>query len=899
MNLSSLVRSFFKTLKRLKSLNAEIGDEMQFHLDCYRRDLVKSGLSEAEADARARREFGSQQFHREDCRQALGLRLVGEVAADMRYGVRTLRRDRVLTATALVSLALGIGANTAMFSVAKTVIFDSLRVENPEELRLLAWEFPGRDQPVPFLWGNSTTTANGNYRSSSFSYAAYGRLSEKHNLFRGLAAMNDIHELPVSVGSGSSEMAGTQLVSGNYFDVLGVGVARGRPLRESDMAHSASAVAVISDAFWSKHFGRSPAALGSVVRVSSVPVTIVGITSPQFRGAQMDANPAVTMPLRLQPMVDPAFDSSHLENEGCWWLRLLCRKRPEVSDRRLQAELNVVLQRTAVETLHGRKPEESGRIRLSVQPGSRGEDELRRRLAQPTLILWTLSGLVLLLACANIANLLLARGTARQREMAVRLALGAGRARIFRQLLVEGSLLATVGASAGLLFAYLLHRGMPALIAGLLPTTFDWQVCAFAVALAALTSILFGLAPAWQSSAVRPDTQENSRATQGGSKAILLRRALVLAQVALASSLLLAGGLFARTLAALSSVNLGVDSEHLLLVATNFSEKQYPDERRVLAQQRLIERIKQQPGVRDASVARDAVGSGDQFSSDFQRRADTKKWQVGSNTIDPGFFETAGIAMLRGRAILPSDTKSSRPVAVINERLARLAFGDENPIGQHFNGDTEIVGISANSRLGNLREENPPAVYYPFSQLKFWGGETIYVRTFLKPESAMLAVRAAMKAFDRNLPVISMRTQDEQVAASLTQERLITWLAGTFALLSLILGTIGVYGVTQFSVARKTAEIGIRMALGAQKRSIVAIVLREGLLLVGGGLVLGIAGALLSAHAIAALLYGVKATDTLTIAGVSVVLFASALIALLQPALRAASISPVTALRHQ
>ncbi len=711
--------------------------------------------------------------------------------------------------------------------------------------------------------------------------------------------MNDVHELPMSVGSGSSEMAGTQLVSGNYFDVLGVGVALGRPLRQSDMAHSASAVGVISDAFWSKNFGRSPVAIGSIVRVSSVPVTIVGITGPQFRGAQMDASPSVTMPLTLQPAVDPAFDSSHLENEGCWWLRLLCRKRPDVSDGRLQADLNAVLKRTAAETLHGRKLEELRRIQLWVQPGSRGEDELRRKLAQPTLILWALSGLVLLLACANIANLLLARGTARQREMAVRLALGAGRARIFRQMLVEGSLLATLGASAGLLTAYLLHRWMPALIAGLLPTTFDWQVAVFAGALAVATSILFGLAPAWQSSAVRPDTQQNSRVTPGASKAILLRTALVLVQVALASSLLLAGGLFTRTLAGLSSVKLGVDSEHLLLVATNFSEKRYPDEQRALAQRRLIERIKQQPGIRDASIARDAVASGDRFSSDFQRRVDAKKWKVGSNTIDPGFFETAGIAMLRGRAILPSDTKSTRPVAVINERLARLAFGDEDPIGQHFNGDTEIVGISGNSRLGDLREENPPAVYYPFSQLKFWGGETIYVRTFMKPESAMLAVRAAMKAFDRDLPITSMRTQDQQVAVSLTQERLFAMLAGVFALISLVLGTIGVYGVTQFSVVRRTAEIGIRMALGAQKRSIIAIILREGLMLVGAGLVLGIGSALVGAHAIAALLYGVKANDFLTIAGVSMVLFASALIALLQPALRAASISPVTALRHQ
>ena len=298
-------------------------------------------------------------------------------------------------------------------------------------------------------------------------------------------------------------------------------------------------------------------------------------------------------------------------------------------------------------------------------------------------------------------------------------------------------------------------------------------------------------------------------------------------------------------------------------------------------------------------MARDAVASGDQFSSDFQRRADKKKWQVGSNIIDPGFFETSGIAMLRGRAFTAGDTKSSRPVAVINERLARLAFPGEDSIGQRINGNTEIIGICANSRLSDLREENPPAVYYPFSQMKFWGDETIYIRTYLKPESAALAVRAAMADFDRDLPVMRMRSQGEQVTAALRQERLIAALAGVFALVSLVLGCIGVYGVTQFSVARKTAEIGIRMALGAQRRSIVAIVLREGFLLVGGGLALGIGGAVAGSHAIAALLYGVKATDSLTIAGVSAILLASALIALVQPALRAANISPVVALRHE
>lgn len=892
------LRSWWKTLSGARRLNTEMDDEMQFHLDCYRRDLIARGLSETEATAQAQREFGSAQFHKEDCREALGLRLLGELWADLRYGLRMMRHDRALTVAAVASLALGIGANTAMFSVAKTVIFDSLRVKHPEELRLLGWDFPGREQPVPFLWGNAPGSTNGNFTAASFSYIGYKRIAEKRDVIDGLAALNLAHRLPVSVGSASAEMAFTQLVSGNYFDVLGVSAARGRTLRSSDEIVGAPAVTVISDQFWSKRFGRSPSALGSILRVSGKPVTIVGIAAENFRGTHMDETPSLFMPLTLQPQVDASFDGSQLDNMGTWWLQLLVRTKPSVSDARLRAELNPILKIIARETLPQLKPDKAQRFDLLILPGSRGEDLLQRRLARPTYILWALSALVLLLACTNVANLLLARGVTRQRELAIRLALGASRGRLIRQMLAEGGLLAGTAAAIGLAAAYLLHSLMPAFLSGQLPTTFDWQVCTFTLTIALATTLFFGLAPAAQNPAGVSNLASTSRMTASRRK-LNLRRALVAAQVAFAALLLVAGGLFSRTLFGLLEANLGVDTEHLLLVNTNFSENRFPGEKRVEAQRRLGEQLSHLPGVRAAAVGRDAIGSGNDFTHQLQRRPEGRKWSVRENTVDLGFFEAAGIPLLRGRAFTKQDTATSPRVVVINERLARLVFPGEDPIGQKFSGGTEVIGICADSRLGDLRDDAPVALYDPFTQVKFWGDEVFYVRTTGSPENATAAVRKVFRDFDRDLPIMSIRSQRQVVADSLTQERLFAVLAGAFAVLSLLLGCVGVYGVTQFSVVRRTAEIGIRMALGAQRHTVVAAVLREGLVLVAVGLALGIGATMAASRFIAAMLYGVQPTDALTMGAAGATLLIAALLALWQPAWRAANISPLDALRHE
>lgn len=531
---------------------------------------------------------------------------------------------------------------------------------------------------------------------------------------------------------------------------------------------------------------------------------------------------------------------------------------------------------------------------MVIKPGRRGEDLMGKQLSRPTAILSALTALVLLLACSNIANLLLSQATARDREMTMRISLGAGRGRLVRQLLTEGMLLATFAGVLGLGATYLLYRFMPVFLQGLLPMTFDWQVAAFTLSLVLGTTLMFGRLPAWQASA----GQGSSRATQGRARS-KTRAVLVGVQVALASVMLIAGGLLWRTLSNLSSVRLGVDTEHLLLVATELSENRYPEAKRAEAQRQLAERIERLPGVRAVGFARDAVASGSSFLAEFYLDGGKRRLEVGGNIVDDGFFRASGIPILRGRGFDSRDNQGSRRVAVINERLARLAFPGEDPIGKVFNGDTEIIGICGVSHLGQLRDRELAAMYAPFAQVKFWGQQTIYIRTRGLPNDVAADVRKTMPRFDRDLPVISMRTQTEQVAAALTQERVFNALTGAFAIFSMMLACAGVYGVTQFSVARRTKEIGIRLALGAQRQTVMSGVMREAFLPVSIGLVCGIALSIAGAHAMAALLYGVAPGDLGIMFGAGGFVLASAVVAIWQPALRASRISPLTALRYE
>ena len=898
MRVVAACRSWWKSLRQPKRLDSEIDEELRFHIDSYAADLMKTGCSRPEALAKAAREFGAVSLHKEDCRMSLGMRLADELRSDLTYGLRMLRRDRVLTIVAVVSLALGIGVNTTMFSVAKTVLFDSLPVSHPEDLRLLSWEYRGRDQPAKFTWGDGNALPNGNYGSTAFSYPIYHRLVSQAGLFSGLAAYAFVHNLPVSI-DGPAEIASIQLVSGNLFQVLGVNSFIGRNLLPSDLKPGAPAVAVVSYDFWTQRFGSSPI-IGKSIRVNSIPTTIVGVAPSGFGGPQMDDHPDLMMPLSLQPRIDLAFDGNRLQNGDSWWLQLLARKQPGISDRRLQTGLEAVLKPAIRDTIPRVTAAKVRSLDLHVQSGNRGEDTLRNRLAYPMFVLWSLVGLVLLLACSNVANLLLARATNRESEMATRQALGASPSRIARQMFIEGSLLAGLAAVSGLIVAYALHNLQLAFLPQLLPMGFDWQVCIFAAATALVTALLFGFTPALEASRSRLETNQNLRATANRSKANA-RNGLIVFQVALSTMLLIASGLFCRTLLNLSNADLGIEAEHLLLFDLSLPDTRYPAAARIAAQRKIMDRMQALPGVRSASVARDAVASGGVSLSTFKHhnQGQAEGTSVASNIVDIRFFKAAGIPILRGRSFDERDTDSSRKVAVINRKLAGTAFPNENPVGKTFNDGVEIIGISGDTLFGSLREAEPPAVYWPFTQMSFWGNMTFYVRTSGDPKALTSAIRKTVQSIDPALPVTNVRTQPEQVARALSQERLFALLSSAFALLSLALGAIGVYGVTQFSVARRTNEIGIRMALGAKPSTIIAAVMRGGLTLVAIGLAIGVAASIVLARFIASMLYGVQSGDPITIAMAVVILGITALAALWQPARRASQITPLEALRHE
>src|SRR5215475_12926738 len=819
---------------------------------------------------------------------------------DLRYGARMLMKNPGLTSVAALTLALGIGANTAMFSLIDAVLLKSLPVRKPDELVLLSGEY---------------------------SYHGLRILREYDQVSTGLAAFTDVR-LGVSIAGQDEPTVLGHLVSGKYFSVLGVHSATGRLLgADDDRAPGAHPVAVISYGYWSRRFGADPAVVGKTIRLAGMPFTIIGVTPPEFFGVEVGRSPDIFAPVMMAPQfIDaPPGSNSILEADNYRIFTLFGRLKPGVTETQASAGLEAPFRQVRDElakAFSGGKPwvaEQISRETLAVTSFSGGLSQLRRQFSKSLLILMTVVVLVLLIACANLANLLLARASGRKKEIAVRLCLGAGRWRLIRQLLTESLLLATMGGILGLLFASWGRQLLLALMStGSTPISLDvrtdYRVLGFTGGVSILTAILFGLMPAFRTTRVdlSPALKDNARGLSGGIFRMHLGKALVVSQVALSVILIAGAGLFVRTLYNLNHQHTGLKHENVLAVRVEpkGSDNKHANSAR-LSQiyQSLIERVEALPGVSSATLSNPSPFSRGSFNAGFRPgqlqvegspAADQNEVYIAQ--VYPRYFATLGISLLSGRDIQLGDCSAdARKIVVINKTLARRLFQNADPLGRRLGRsgqEFEIVGVVDDVKFGSLREEFPGVIYYPFPNGPTGRGQmTLQVRASSEPSALISAIRAEVRRIDETMAVFDVRPLSAFIAESIVQERLLTMLLSFFGLLAMLLAAIGLYGVISYSVSQRTQEIGIRISLGARSRDVLRLVVGQGMKLVLVGLITGLAAAFGLTRWLKTLLFGVSATDPLTFTVIALLLTLVALLACYLPARRATKVDPMIALR--
>jgi predicted permease len=921
----SRLKSFLRSVTRRGRLEAEMADEIQFHLEARATDLERTGLSHAEALRRARIEFGQPAMHIENMRHSLGLRWLDELVADIQYGARILRKSPGFTVIAVLSLGLAIGANTTIFSVANEMLYLRLGVPHPEQIRLLVLNVD-KNSVVHNSWGSAYPAPDGGRRMDSFPYPVYQALRRDNHSLEEIFAFKDIGRANITA-NGTAQAVQVELVSGNLYEQIGVHPALGRAILPADDATpSAGAVAVISDSFWQRTFNRDPGVIGKVVTVNMTPVTIVGVNPRRFTGARSaQGSPELFMPLSMIPLLHaevgrggPALTSTTL-----WWVQLMARTRPGTgaSEEQARAALEVSLISAIRANMSNLKPGDS-MPRLVLEDGSKGLNYTGRMYASPMYVLLGMVGFVLLLACANIANLMLARASARQREMGVRLALGAGRWRILRQVLTESLMLSALGGALGLVLGYCGRTALPRMLNNAWDNTdvtvpFDGRVFAFTAAVTLLTGILFGLAPAWGSTRAEIGT-----ALKEGGKSSTRRRkglsgkAIVAFQVALSTLLVTAAVLFSRTLVNLYSVDTGFNTSNLVLFDINPPSTRYPAPKDVGLHMHLEEVLGTVPGVEGITLSDIALVGQSMSRSIFQVEgrpeimpgAPDDVSDASLADVGPNFLSVMQIPLLAGRTFSASDTPTSPSVALINESAAKKFFPHENPIGHRFTTDTvtaksrqwfTIIGICRDTLYTGLKDKREPLHFDLYRQSPVMGGATYMVRSQMKSDAIVPSLRSAIQGVDRDLPLIDIRTQKQQIDATVQQERLFAALTASFGVLALALACVGIYGIMAYTVSQRTNEIGIRLALGAERGQVRRMVLKETTWVAGAGVVAGLALALGLGRLVKSMLYGLKAGDPVSLAGSALLLIGVAMASGWIPALRASRVEPMEALRHE
>jgi predicted permease len=830
---------------------------------------------------------------------------------DIRYGVRGLVKRKGFAAIAVLTLALGIGANTAIFTLVNAVMLKSLPVEKPEELVLFS-DATGEGTSV------EDTPRTGEW--SLFSYASFEYFRNHNQSFQDISALRSgTSRLSVRrPDSAAAARAAGQLVSGNYFSVLGVRALRGRVLTNEDDNPAAQPAAVISYRYWEQELNSDPSVVGKNFIINGTNFTVVGVTPKEFFGERVRRPPDFWLPMAFQPQVE--LRESSLTNNQVYFLMVMGRLKPGTSLAQAQATTNLALRQFLTEQAGSNLTDERRKgiedTYAKLVEGSGGISGLRRNYSKPLHMLMAIVGMVLLIACANVGSLLLSRAASRKSEISLRMALGATRWRIIRQLLTESMLLAAIGGVCGVLLAQWAVTVLVGLVARDAPlnTRPDTGVLLFTAGVSIIAGILFGLIPAVQASRTNlSSAMKEKNRLRGGFMRLSPSSLMVVMQVGLSMVLLTGGGLFARSLLKLQGEDLGFDRNNVLLLGIDPRLAGYKPTELASLYQQIIERLSTLPQVRNVSVATYAPLSGTRRSSSINVSGYTPQPGENLNTQDilagPKYAETLGVPLLRGREIDLRDTPSARPVAVINETFADRFFKDQNPIGHTFSFDEdsdkpqwiEIIGVVGDIKGDDAREKPDPTVYRPILQVQDQGAYacTIHIRTTSDPTPLTPQVRQMLNQINDKMPVFGVTTLNDQLHENLRQERLIAQLVSFFGALALILACIGLYGVMAQGVARRTSEIGIRMALGARGGNIAWMILRETLYLVLAGLVLGVPAALIGARLISTQLFGLSPTDPLTLIGAAAVLAVVAMLAGYLPARRASRINPLNALRYE
>lgn len=896
-------RRFLERQRRDDDAAREIESYLQHETD----ERLARGFSPSEARQAALRKFGSTTYVKETVYQMNTLTWLDTAWRDLKYAARQLRRNPVFAFTAVLSLALGIGANTAIFTLTDQILLRLLPVKNPHELVQMVVE------------GGRVGSQSGD-GLHTFSHPAYLAIRDRNTVFTGVAGQ--VITSASLLGAGSNELVNLGMVSGNFFDVFGVPAYRGRLLTpDDDRVKNGGPVVVLEYDFWRNRYEGKPEVIGSTIRLNGAPFTVIGIAAPGFEGTNVGYPTHLWVPVTMKPTLQPS--DTEMENERYTWFGIFARLKPDVSMKQAEAAMRILWRQRQEEEVHGEMFQRYPVLRerffkqvFGLEPAARGQSALRGRFEGPLLLLQCLVGAVLLIACSNVAGLLLARAAVREREMAIRGSLGAGRARLIRQMLLESLALACAGGLAGVILSRWITTTLVKVFAAdptqlSLTTAPDSRVLLFATALTVITTLLFGMLPAWQSSRAEPAaTLKESGSAVGGTQAqVRLRKVFVAFQVALSTVLLIGAGLFARSLSNLRQLDLGMKTENVAMFSVR-PALLYDDARKQQVYRSLFENLGRVQGVIAVGANTTQLYTGGRSDGSFTltgvRFNPADPMVTFFNMITPGYFEALEIRVKAGRDLSWRDWGSGRKICLINEELVSKYLKDRNPVGLMLGRqpnappDYEIAGVIGNARYHDVRGEFPPQMFYNMdSRLQFANNLNVFARVRGDAHAVMAQLRKAVQEVDANLVVTGMRTLDEQIDLRLANERMLSFLFMGFAVLAALLAVTGLYGVLAFVVTRRNREIGIRVALGAGRGRVIGLVLGEMTAVIGLGIAAGIGGGVLCGRLAQSQLYQVRPFDLTVFVTAACVLAVAALAAALLPAWRASRLDPMTALRPE